>query len=146
MPVCKLGDTVKVHYTGTDDAGVQFDSSRGRDPISFTIGQGRVIPGFEQGVLGMSVRETKTVVIPPEQAYGPRQEQLVIRVPRSQIPPNITPKVGDRVPMQSNTGQVIPATITAVDADSVTVDANMPLAGKTLTFELELLEIKPATD
>lgn len=138
----KAGDTVRVDYTGTLSDGTEFDSSRDRGPLEFTIGAGQMIPGFDAAVNGMKVGEKKTVTIPPEQAYGNYSEDMVLVVPRSELPPDITPEVGLKLQMQSNTGATAIATITEVAPDTVTLDANHQLAGKSLTFEIELVEIK----
>ncbi|MFQ6007409.1 MAG: peptidylprolyl isomerase [Candidatus Zixiibacteriota bacterium] len=139
--VAKSGDTVKVHYTGKLEDGSVFDSSRDREPFELTIGSGMTIPGFENGIVGMAVGDTITITIPPEEAYGPRREDLVSTISRDQIPPNITPEVGQQLQMQHPSGNIINVTITDVMPDSVTFDANHPLAGKTLIFEIELMEI-----
>lgn len=141
MTQAKQGDTVKIHYTGTLNDGTVFDSSEGRDPLSFTIGSGQVIPGFEEAVIGMAENEKKNVTIPPEKAYGARNEEMVINVPRSQVPPDISPETGQRLQMQGPNEQVIIVEITEVNDDSITLDANPPLAGKDLTFDIELVEI-----
>lgn len=135
------GDTVKVHYTGTLDDGSVFDSSIGRQPLEFTLGEGSVIPGFESAVNGMKIGDSKTVTIPCDQAYGQRDENQIIQVPKSQLPENLNPSVGQQLQMQTMEGQVLVVTVTRVDADSITVDANHPLAGQDLTFKIELVEI-----
>jgi peptidylprolyl isomerase len=139
--VAKSGDTVKVHYTGKLEDGTIFDSSRDREPFELTIGGGMTIPGFENGIVGMAVGDTKTITIPPEEAYGQRRDELVMTISKDQIPPNITPEVGQQLQMQHPSGNIINVTITDVSPDSVTFDANHPLAGKTLIFEIELMEI-----
>lgn len=141
MTQAKQGDTVKIHYTGKLRDGTVFDSSAGRDPLSFTIGSGQVIPGFEEAVIGMAIEEKKNVTIPPEKAYGPRNEEMVINVPRSQMPPDINPETGQRLQMQGPNAQKIIVEITEVTDDSITLDANPPLAGKDLVFDIELVEI-----
>jgi len=144
MSACKLGDTVTIHYTGKDADGVVFDSSKERQPLRFKLGDPNLIRGFTAGVVGMSKGETKTVVIPVADAYGPRHEEMVMRVPRAQVPPEANPKPGDRVGMRTPNGQVMPVLVTEVTAEVVVLDANHPLAGKELTFELELVEVEPA--
>ena len=139
-PQAQIGDTVKVHYTGTLDDGSQFDSSAGREPLQFTLGQGQVIPGFEQAVIGMSVGETKTVRIPPEEAYGPYYEALVLVVDRAQFGTDMEPEVGQQYVLEQG-GQTMQVTVIDVSGSNVTLDANHRLAGMALTFEIELVEI-----
>jgi len=131
----KKGDTVSVHYRGTLDDGIEFDSSAGREPLSFTVGSGQVISGFDEAVTGLKVGEKNKVRMEAAKAYGERRGDLVVTAPASKAAPGL--KVGDRV---SVGGQA--AIVTKVDATSVTVDANHPLAGKALTFEVELVSIK----
>lgn len=135
------GDTVRVHYTGKLDDGTVFDSSRGRDPLEFTLGEGRVIPGFETAVSGLEPGASRTVTIPVDQAYGQKRDDLMLQVPRAQFPPNIDPQVGQQLQMHQGQGQPLIVTVTAVSDETVTLDANHPLAGKDLTFDLELVEI-----
>lgn len=144
MSEAKQGDTVKVHYTGRLDDGNQFDSSLEREPLQFVVGQGRVIPGFEQAVVGMSEGETKTVSIPPEQAYGARNEQAIQEVPKSALPEAIQNDLQPGMQLQANdpNGQTMMLTVTDITEEHVTVDANHPLAGQNLNFDLELVEIK----
>ena len=141
MTQAKSGDTVRIHYTGTLDDGTQFDSSAGRDPLEFALGGGQVIPGFDSAVDGMAVGDSKTVTIPPEEAYGQRHEQLVQQVSRSALPDEIEPAVGMQLQSQSPEGQVMMLVVTEVEEESITVDANHPLAGQALTFDIELVEI-----
>jgi FKBP-type peptidyl-prolyl cis-trans isomerase 2 len=135
------GDTVQVHYTGKLEDGSVFDSSRGRDPLEFTLGSGHVIEGFDSAVAGMAPGEEKTVTIPADNAYGGRRDELVFEVERSQLPDTIEPEVGQQLQMSQN-GQVAIVTIADVTADGVKLDANHPLAGRDLTFELELVEVR----
>ncbi|MCW8882858.1 MAG: peptidylprolyl isomerase [Sedimenticola sp.] len=137
----QLGQTVKVHYTGTLEDGTQFDSSAGREPLEFTLGQGQVIPGFEQALEQMTVGETKTINIPADQAYGPHQPELVQKVEREQIPAEIELALGVQLQAQGPDGQVFRLVVVELDETSATLDGNHPLAGKALTFELELVEI-----
>ncbi len=141
MSNAKAGDTVKIHYTGTLDDGTQFDSSAGRDPLEFELGGGQVIPGFDNAVEGMAVGENKNVRIEPDQAYGERHEQLVQQVPRSALPDDLEPEVGMGLQSQSPDGQVMMLMVTEVGDDNITVDANHPLAGQALNFDIELVEI-----
>jgi len=140
--VTKGGDTVKVHYTGKLEDGTIFDSSRDREPLELTLGSGSTIPGFENGIIGMALGDTKTITIPPEEAYGPKRDDLVITISKDEFPSDITPSVGQQLQMRHPSGNVMNVTITDVMQDSVTFDANHPLAGKTLIFEVELMEIK----
>ncbi len=144
MSKVKDGDTVRVHYTGklTDD-GTVFDSSRDREPLEFKLGEGKLIPGFEKAVIGMEEGDDTTVEIPSEEAYGQRREDLELEVSKSDLPDNIEPEVGMQLQMQQQeNGQAVPVQITAVEEDYVKLDANHPLAGKDLTFEIELVELK----
>ncbi|MBR9843415.1 MAG: peptidylprolyl isomerase [Rhodobacteraceae bacterium] len=141
MTAAKSGDTVRIHYTGTLSDGSVFDSSEGRDPLEFTLGSGQVIPGFDTGVTGMIVGDKKTIEIACDDAYGPVHEDARQDVPRAQIPAEIPLEVGIQLQMQSPTGQVVPVTVVAITEEAVTLDANHPLAGKDLTFALELVSI-----
>ncbi|MBI5663907.1 MAG: peptidylprolyl isomerase [Nitrospirae bacterium] len=141
MKPAESGNTVKVHYTGTLDDGNEFDSSRERDPLEFTIGDGQMIPGFEKAVTGMNVGDTKTVKITANEAYGAHREELVIKISKSQFPGNIVPVAGLQLSLKSPEGQIVTAVITSIEGDSVLLDANHPLAGKDLTFDIELVEI-----
>ena len=133
--VAQVGDTVSVHYRGTLDDGSEFDSSAGRDPLEFTVGAGQVIPGFDNAVVGMAVGDKKEVRLEPEDAYGERTDDRVISVPKEQAPEGL--EVGQQVML----GQA-PATVVEVTDEAVTVDANHPLAGQALTFEIELVGIQ----
>ena len=140
MARAKRGDTVRVHYTGTLDNGEQFDSSRGTDPLTFTLGEGSVIQGFDDAVDGMSVGESKRVTIPATEAYGDRRDELTLRVPRSELPTDLELEVGSQLRMEQGAESVI-VTVRDMDEGSVMLDANHPLAGEALTFDLELVEI-----
>ena len=142
MSQVKENDTVRVHYTGKLDDGSVFDSSLEREPLEFTVGQGQLIPGFEQGVKDMAVNEKKTINIPAGEAYGDVRQDLIQEVPKSQLPPDIKPEEGLRLMSKTPQGQDIPLVITEVKDESIVVDANHPLAGKDLTFEIEVVEIK----
>lgn len=135
------GDTVQIHYTGTLDDGTVFDSSDGREPLTFTLGAGEVIPGFETAVLGMSVGMSKKERIEAEQAYGERMDDMILSVPRSDIPEDMNPEVGMMVGIPTDSGDHMPAQIVEVTDTVVTIDANHPLAGQALTFDIELVSI-----
>ncbi len=149
MAQAKKGDRVKVHYTGRLSDGEVFDSSECKEddcgctsgPLEFTIGEGEVIPGFEDAIIGMNPGESKTVVIPVDQAYGERMEEMVAEVERSALPPTITPELGQQLEVEQEGGQVFQVVITNVTDTMVTIDANHPLAGRDLTFDLKLMEI-----
>lgn len=139
----KSGDKIKVHYKGTlTEGGELFDSSEGRDPLEFTVGAGMVIPGFDNGVVDMEIGEKKTINIPVDQAYGPKNEQNVIEVDRAQLPPEMKElEAGMMLQMMTPDGQPIPVTIVSFTDEKVKLDANHALAGKDLTFDLELVSI-----
>lgn len=135
------GQKVTIHYTGTLDDGTQFDSSVGRDPLEFEMGAGMVIPGFENGAKDMQIGESKTIHIPCAEAYGEKRDEMIMEFERSQLPPELDPQVGMGLQMQGPQGQPVPVRITAVADDSITIDANHPLAGQNLNFELELIAV-----
>ncbi len=149
MAKVREGDRVKVHYTGKLEGGEVFDSSLCRDeecgcdtaPLEFTVGAGEVIPGFEKAVIGMSEGDQKTFTIPVDEAYGKRNEELVVAVERGNMPEDINPEVGMRIDVTQEDGEEFPVIVTAVTDTHVTLDANHPLAGRDLTFEIELVEI-----
>ena len=155
MTQAKSGDTVRIHYTGKLADGEVFDSSKGQEPLEFVLGSGQVIEGFDSGVMGMIVGESKTITIPCDKAYGPRNEELVFQAPRAEMPEGFEPAVGEQLLMQTHGGDhdhehgedcdhdhgPMPVTIAAVDGEFVTLDANHMLAGHDLTFELELVAI-----
>lgn len=141
MAAAKDGDTVKVHYTGKLDDGTVFDSSEGRPPLEFKIGEKKVIPGFESGVIGMAEGDEKTITIPHDQAYGDKRDDLVQQISKNQVPPDLKPEVGQRLQLQQTDGQVFEVTVAAMDEESITLDANHPLAGKDLTFDIKLESI-----
>ena len=138
----KAGDLVAVHYTGTLDDGTVFDTSREGEPIEFELGSGVVIGGFEEAVTGMSVGESRQVSIPPEEAYGEQRDDLKLGVPRDQLPPGMEPEVGQMLALQVTPDQQAVARIAVVGETEVTLDLNHPLAGQTLNFDIELVEIK----
>ena len=139
-PQVKNGDTVQVNYTGKLSDGTVFDSSSGHTPLEFTLGSGKLIPGFEKAVLGMKVGEKKTITIPANEAYGPYRKELTLEIPRTDLK-DITPKIGMQLQSTQKDGSLIVATITKITETTVTLDANHHLAGKDLTFEIELLKI-----
>jgi len=134
----KNGDTVRVHYKGTLTDGTLFDSSEGRDPLAFTVGVGQVIPGFEEAVLGLEPGESVIVTIDPENAYGPRMEQLAHTVSVADF--GAEPYVGGIVTLTSPEGESLEGRITAIEGDAVSIDFNHPLAGETLIFEITLAD------
>jgi FKBP-type peptidyl-prolyl cis-trans isomerase 2 len=137
----KVDDTVQVHYTGTLADGTVFDSSAGRDPLEFTIGSGQLIPGFDEAVKGMKVGEKKTVTIPAEEAYGLRFDDMTAEIPLDKMPSGQTPEVGQRLLALQPDGRQAIVTIISISDNVVVVDTNHPLAGKDLTFEIELVKI-----
>jgi len=143
MTQAKQGNTVKVHYEGKLEDGTLFDSSRKRgEPIEFTIGEGKLIPGFEKAVEGMETGQKKTVTIPSDQAYGKRRDELVQQIPLSDFPDNIEPQKGQRLKIGEKGKQELIVEITEINDENVTVDGNHPLTEKDLTFDLELVEVK----
>lgn len=142
MTQARRGDTVRVHYRGTLQDGTEFDSSAGSEPLEFTIGAGQVIPGFEDAVEGMHTGEKKTEHIEVENAYGERRDELVFTVGRDQMPAGAEVEVGDMLRVGFPDGSSAAVQVAAVDEQSVTLDANHPLAGQNLTFELELVSIE----
>ena len=141
MVAAKLGDTVKVHYTGTLNDGSVFDTSENMDPLQFTLGEGEVIPGFENAVVGMNVGDNKEVVIPSDEGYGDPDDDLVLVVERSEMPSEITPEVGMVLKATGQDGGESHIVITDITEENVTLDGNHPLAGQDLTFNIELVEI-----
>lgn len=137
----KTGDTVKVHYTGRLQDGTVFDTSIGSEPLEFTIGQGQIISGFEQAVIGMKVGGSKTVAIPADQAYGPYYDDMILEVERDELPEDLEPRVGMQLQMNQPDGGIMTVTITDVSETTIKLDANHPLAGQDLTFDIELVEI-----
>ncbi|HSU52245.1 MAG TPA: peptidylprolyl isomerase [Segetibacter sp.] len=142
MQQVKSGDTVRVHYHGKLTDGTTFDSSEGREPLEFEVGSGNVIAGFDSGVTGMQVGEKKTINIPVDEAYGQKQDDLLMEFPLDRFPADMQPEVGMQLNMSNGSGQNFPVVIREVREDSVVLDANHPLAGEDLTFDLELVEIK----
>jgi len=132
---------VQVHYTGTLTDGEVFDSSQGREPLEITMGQGQLISGFEDALKGMTVNEKKTFTLEPEQAYGQRDEEAVRAFSRAQIPPEIDVQIGQILALSNSEGQQIPAKVVELDEENVTLDLNHPLAGQSLTFDIEVVGI-----
>ncbi len=141
MQQVKNGDTVKVHYHGRLMDGTTFDSSEGREPLEFEVGSGMVIKGFDDGVRGMEVGDKRTLEIPAEEAYGDKNPEMLVEFPKEEFPEDMEPEVGMRLNMTNGSGEVIPVMITEVSEDSVILDANHPLAGEALVFDIELVQI-----
>jgi peptidylprolyl isomerase len=141
MAQAQVGDMVKVHYTGRLADGTTFDTSREREPLEFTLGEGELIPGFEQAVLGMTAGESKTTTIPADQAYGPHRAERVIDVERHHLPPDLQPELGQQLQMTRPDGTTITVMVTTITETQVTLDANHPLAGRDLIFDIMLVEI-----
>lgn len=140
----KENNTVKVNYTGKLADGQVFDSSEGREPLEFTLGQGQLIPGFEKGVIDMKLNEKKTITIAKEEAYGDVNEQLIQEVEKAHLPQDMAPEVGMGLVSKSPDGQEMNLMVVEVREESIVIDGNHPLAGKELIFDLEVLEIKDA--
>jgi FKBP-type peptidyl-prolyl cis-trans isomerase 2 len=145
MQQAQNGDKVKVHYHGKLTSGETFDSSDGREPLEFTLGTGQVIKGFDDGITGMQVGDKKTVQIPVQDAYGEKSEDMIIEFPKAQFPPDMNPEVGMQLMMNNGSGQSFPVRILEVMDETVKLDANHPLAGEDLIFDIELVEIVPTS-
>ena len=143
MQQVKKGDTVKIHYHGKLTDGTTFDSSEGREPLEFEVGGGMVIPGFDAGVTGMVVGEKKTIHIPNAEAYGPKQEDMIMEFPKAQFSADMVAEVGMQLNMSNGSGQNFPVVIVEVREEVVILDANHPLAGEDLIFDLELVSVDP---
>jgi FKBP-type peptidyl-prolyl cis-trans isomerase 2 len=141
MSAAKAGDTVQLHYTGKLEDGSTFDSSAKREPLEVTLGQNRVIPGFEEAIIGMLPGDEKTVKVPPEKAYGDRREDLVVDFERSRVPSEVDVQLGKSLNLQTQSGQSVAAQVIDVNDDVIKLDANHPLAGQDLTFDIQLLAI-----
>jgi peptidylprolyl isomerase len=141
MQQVKSGDTVQVHYHGTLNDGNTFDSSEGREPLQFTVGSGQVIKGFDDAVIDMVIGDKKTVLIPVDMAYGHKNEEMIIEYPRNQFPADMIPEIGMELQMSDNEGNVFAVVVTEVADEMVILDANHPLAGQDLTFNIELVAI-----
>ena len=142
MSQAKHGDTVTVHYTGRLENGEVFADSKDGEPLEFILGSGEVIPGLESGIIGMKAGETKTISVPPEEAYGPRHEELVIDVKKSEFPENLTLAIGQQLQIRQSDGDPLRVTVADIDEDTITLDANHPLADCTLTFTILLVAVK----
>jgi FKBP-type peptidyl-prolyl cis-trans isomerase 2 len=141
MQQVKKGDTVNVHYHGKLTDGTTFDSSEGRDPLQFTAGSGQVIKGFDDAVISMTPGDKKTVNIPVNEAYGERNDDMMMEYPVAEFPADMKPEIGMELQMGDNSGNIFPVVIVEVNNDTVVLDANHPLAGKDLIFEIELVSI-----
>jgi peptidylprolyl isomerase len=141
MTGAKTGDTVRVHFTGRLQDGTVFDTSAERGPYEFTIGQSRIVPGFVEAVIGMKPGQSKTVEIPAKEAYGLHSKEMIAVIERSKLPAHLNPEVGQRLRIDQADGQKIPVTVVEVSDSTVTLDANHPLAGKDLIFDIELVQI-----
>jgi len=141
MSEAKKGDKVKVHYTGKLNDGSVFDSSVDREPLEFEVGAGMMIAGFDNAVVGMKVGDKKTANITADEAYGQKNDEMIVEIPKTQLPEDLTPEVGQQLGMQQPNGQSIPVVVTKVEDSTIEIDANHPLAGKDLVFDIELVEI-----
>ena len=141
MSKVKNGDTVKIHYTGKLEDGQLFDTSRERQPLEFTVGNGEIMPGLENRIIGMEAGDIKSIEVPPEEAFGTRREELVVEIMKSNLPDHIEPNLGQRLRMRDKNGNAIDVAITEIKEETITLDANHPLVGHTLCFDLELVEI-----
>ena len=144
MQQAKKGDNVKIHYHGKLTDGSTFDNSEGREPLAFEIGSGMVIKGFDDGVTGMTIGEKKTIEIPAIDAYGEKQEDMVMAFPKDEFPPEMEPVIGMQLNMSNGQGQDFPVVVIEIKEEAVVLDANHPLAGKDLIFDLELIDIETA--
>jgi len=137
----RQGDTVRVHYVGVLDDGTVFDSTQGKGPLQFAVGGREVIPAFERAVIGLAVGESTVVRVPAAEGYGPRQPGKVVTMGRDSLPGGVDPSVGQRILIRQADGSSVQAVVTAVDESTVTLDANHPLAGQDLTYQIELVEV-----
>lgn len=143
MTTVKKGDRISIHYTGKLEDGTVFDSSESRGPLEFTVGAGEVIPGLEDGIIGMKPGESKTIRIPMEMAYGPRFEERVFQLGREKVPQGLAPEIGQQLQMYRADGMPITVTVVGISENSLTMDCNHPLAGKALVFDTKLVNISP---
>ncbi len=144
MAIAQQGDIVRINYSGRLVDGTQFDSSEGRAPLEFTLGQGQVIRGLEQHVSGMEPGQKSTVTIPVADAYGPRRDEAIQTLDRSKVPNGVDLKIGTQLQARTSDGGMLPITVVSLDEQSVTVDANHPLAGKDLVFDVEVVDVVKA--
>jgi peptidylprolyl isomerase len=142
MTQVKTGDKVKVHYHGKLTTGETFDTSEGRDPLAFEVGSGMVIKGFDDGVTGMKVGEKKTIHIPVNEAYGPKNSDMMIKMPKDRFPEDLQVQIGMPLMMSDQSGQQYQVVVTEIGESEITLDANHPLAGQDLIFDLELVAIE----
>jgi len=138
----KNGDKVKVHYTGKLTSGMQLDSSSGREPLEFTVGAGQMIKGFDAAIPGMKVGDKKTIEIPPQEAYGDRSEEAMIEFPKTNIPADMQLEVGMQLSLRDQDGRPIPVVVREIKEEVIVLDANHFLAGETLIFDIELMDIE----
>ncbi len=141
MATATKGDKVQVHYTGTLEDGTTFDSSDGKPPLDVTLGSGAVIAGFDQALTGMEPGEKKTVVLQPDEAYGQHNAEMVMQIPKDQIPPDLKPEIGQKLQVGGTGGEVMTVEVLDLTDDFIVLDGNPPLAGKVLIFDLELVAI-----
>lgn len=141
MQQANSGDTVRIHYTAKLESGKYIDSSKKREPVKLTISDRGVLSGISEGIIGMSIGETKTIILPPEKACGPRRQKSIFNLKKSDLPKNYRPIAGQHIKLKRPNGKIVKATVADIAEDTVTVDTNSPLAGKTLIFDIELLEI-----
>ncbi|TVP46052.1 MAG: peptidylprolyl isomerase [Mongoliibacter sp.] len=141
MSVASKGDAVKVHYTGKLNDGTVFDSSANREPLQFTLGDGNMIKGFDAAVQGMEIGQEKSVTIPSNEAYGEKRDDMMLDIPLTQVPPHIKPEIGMELSLQNQQGQPVPVRVVGVEEEKIILDANHPLAGQDLIFDITLVEI-----
>jgi peptidylprolyl isomerase len=141
MRKVQLGDVIRIHYTGKLEDGTEFDSSTGKEPIEFKVGKGTILPGVEKGVIGMAPGETKTITISPDEAHGEIREELIARIDKKGLPSNASLSPGMPIEMKRPNGEMMTVMVVDITDDTVTLDANSPLAGRTLVFDLELVAL-----
>jgi len=141
MTHAKEGDMVKVHYTVKLGNGTVIGSTTNHEPLQFTIGEGQILPGFEEAVVGMNPGELKTIEIFADQAFGPHLDEMVVVIDRARLPEDFNPKIGEQVQFRQGDGQIATVLVTDVSGSSITIDANHPLAGKDLTFDIQFLKV-----